>query len=125
MVFEEAVKTVIIALVGSGAILAYCGFKLKDQHVPLRLLFLAMAVLMMPLSIGISLRGLEEQAGGLPTTAQADIIGMVDTLYGVSVWIFVFTVGYLVVVFIRWTLELMRNYKQIKLSIQKGEPQNL
>lgn len=119
MPFEEATKTLVIAMLGSAGIFSYIGFKFKDEHVPMRLLFISIAVLMIPLSLATSWRGLEEQAGTTPTSAQTAIINMADTTYAAMLWIFIFTLGYFIVVFIKWCLETIKRYKEKKAFEEK------
>jgi len=114
MSFTEAVKTLILGLIGSGGIFAYIGFQLKDSHMPLRLFLLSLSTLMPVIAGGITLRALEEQAGGAPTAAQTSIINMANVAYWSLLIVFVFVIGYFIVLFIKWILKTMEQRRDIR-----------
>lgn len=119
MAFEEAVKSLIIALIGSSAVFAYIGFQLKEKHVPLRLFMLSLSNLMLPIASGIGLRALEEQAGGVPSTAQAAIISMAEVAYWSLLTSFIVVLGYFIIVFIKWVFKTLVNYKREKDNMER------
>jgi hypothetical protein len=119
MAFEEAVKNLVISLIGASGIFAYIGFQIKDQHVPLRLFMLSLSSLMLPISAAIGLRSLEEQAGASPSTAQAAIISMAEVAYWVLLTAFIVVMGYFIIVFIKWIFKTMINYSNEKDRMEK------
>jgi hypothetical protein len=112
--FEEPVKIAVISLIGSGFLMAYLSSLFSEDHLPVKLLFVLLAVLMIPLSIGLSIRGLEEQGGDSPSANQQSVIKMADRVYVMSLFVFVFFLGYSIVNFIIWTLNTIRTYKEKK-----------
>ena len=114
MAFEEAVKITIFAMISSGIIFAYMGFQLRDKDVPIKLLFLSLAVLMTFSSVGVGLRAIEQQAD-IPTAVQTNVINMVSTIYIVLIWTFVIVLGYFVIMIIRWFLAVLADRRRMKL----------
>jgi len=108
-------------MISSGIIFAYMGFQFRDKDVPMKLLFISLAVLMTFASVGIGLRGIEEQAGGSPTVLQSSIISMVEVTYMILVWVFVLTMGYFMVMFIKWTMLYLAQRKH-KLEAEELDP---
>jgi len=114
MSFTEAVKTLILGLIGSGGIFAYIGFQVKDSHMPLRLFLLSLSTLMPVIAGGIALRSLEEQATGSPTVAQTAIINMANVAYWALLTVFIVVIGYFIILFIKWVLKTMEQRKDVR-----------
>ena len=75
--------------------------------------------MMIPLSTGMALRGLEEQSTG--TVIQGNIISMMEIIYVGMIFMFLTFMGYLFYLMIRWAIGLLTAKKTQKI-LEEQDP---
>jgi hypothetical protein len=138
MVFEEAAKTIIYALLGCAGVFAYLGIALgkgdsvrgeNTKHFPLKLFFLMLSLLMLTASVGMSALITQSQCGecGQPLdcpTATCTTYEQYVVNYTFSVFIclaisLLFVIGYFIVLFINWIIHFLNTKRSKKAFLEQ------
>jgi hypothetical protein len=103
-----------VAIFACSFIFAYLGIMLNEKHIPLKILFILLAVFLAIANIGNTIFILKDNctAGtGVCTDTENDVVDTSRILWISLLTAFLLILGYFIVFFINWILWTLRNNK--------------